>query len=171
MRKLQRKCRSLSFLPVSLHIQFLFCYLIFGQLFSFYADDVPIREFKNLEYIGIPFPKNQPMRIYSSLWNADSWATQGGRIKIDWKYAPFTASYSNFTADACIWAFGASSCDINSPYSNSNSKTKVWLRHELDIAKKRKMRWVEKNHMVYDYCKDHKRFPHGPPPECSVDNN
>jgi len=30
------------------------------------------------------------MRIYSSLWNADDWATRGGLVKTDWSQAPFT---------------------------------------------------------------------------------
>ncbi|KAK9213432.1 hypothetical protein WN943_002820 [Citrus x changshan-huyou] len=37
------------------------------QRIVFSVDGIPIREFKNLETIGVPFPKNQPMRIYSSL--------------------------------------------------------------------------------------------------------
>ncbi|KAK3031195.1 hypothetical protein RJ639_035352 [Escallonia herrerae] len=32
------------------------------------------------------------MRVYSSLWNADDWATQGEQVKTDWTKAPFTAS-------------------------------------------------------------------------------
>ncbi|KAK9011590.1 hypothetical protein V6N11_044437 [Hibiscus sabdariffa] len=45
------------------------------QRIIFSVDGTPIREFKNMESIGVPFPKNQAMRIYSSLWNADDWAT------------------------------------------------------------------------------------------------
>ncbi|GJZ55752.1 probable xyloglucan endotransglucosylase/hydrolase protein 23, partial [Tanacetum coccineum] len=59
-------------------------------------DLTPIREFKNAESIGVPFPKDQPMRINSSLWNDDAWATKGGLVKTDWNKAPFTAPYRNF---------------------------------------------------------------------------
>ncbi|KAJ8438108.1 hypothetical protein Cgig2_015365 [Carnegiea gigantea] len=40
-------------------------------------------KFKNFTSIGVPFPKSQAMRIYSSLWKADDCATQGGRVKTD----------------------------------------------------------------------------------------
>ncbi|PHU07636.1 putative xyloglucan endotransglucosylase/hydrolase protein 25 [Capsicum chinense] len=36
-----------------------------------------------------------PHRIV--LWNADEWATQGGRVKTDWSLAPFTAYYRTST--------------------------------------------------------------------------
>ncbi|XP_019056870.1 PREDICTED: xyloglucan endotransglucosylase/hydrolase protein 22-like isoform X1 [Tarenaya hassleriana] len=122
-------------------------------------DGVPIREFKNMESLGVPFPKSQPMRIYSSLWNADDWATRGGRVKTDWTKAPFTASYRNFKADACVWTSRRSSS------SCSSSKGK-WLSQELDATRLQRLRWVQKNYMIYNYCADTKRFPHGLHLEC-----
>ncbi|KAK8630222.1 hypothetical protein V6N13_079025 [Hibiscus sabdariffa] len=125
----------------------------------FSVDDTPIREFKNLESIGAPFPKSQAMRVYSTLWNADDWATRGGLIKTDWSKAPFTASYRNYKADdACVWSSGKSSCSSNSS----------WLSQELDIAGQQRLQWVQKNYMIYNYCTDSKRFPQGLPKECTA---
>lgn len=66
-------------------------------------DDVLIRVFQNHEASGQPFPVSQPMKVYSSLFDASSWATQGGLVKIDWTQAPFVASYSDYVLDACFW--------------------------------------------------------------------
>ncbi|XP_028113366.1 xyloglucan endotransglucosylase/hydrolase 2-like [Camellia sinensis] len=44
------------------------------QRIIFSVDGKPIREFKNAESVGVPYPKDQPVRIYSSLWNANDWA-------------------------------------------------------------------------------------------------
>ncbi|XP_077238392.1 xyloglucan endotransglucosylase protein 1-like [Tasmannia lanceolata] len=137
------------------------------QVIIFYVDGTPIRKFKNLESIGVPFPKNQPMRIYSSLWNADNWATRGGLVKTDWTQAPFTASYSNFNANACVWSSGSSSCTSKSPSSLANN---AWLTQDLDSTSRWRLRWVQKNYMIYNYCTDLKRFPQGLPPECSNTN-
>ncbi|KAJ0985108.1 hypothetical protein J5N97_003464 [Dioscorea zingiberensis] len=130
------------------------------RIVIFYVDGRPIRVFKNIESIGVPYPKNQPMRIYSSLWNADDWATRGGRVKTDWSKAPFTAAFSEFNANACVWSSGVSSC----PSRSNNS----WLSQELDSTSLAMLRMVQKNYMVYNYCSDLKRFPQGLPPECST---
>ncbi|XP_068647109.1 xyloglucan endotransglucosylase protein 1-like [Aristolochia californica] len=129
----------------------------------FYVDGITIRMFKNMEHMGLPFPKNQPMRIYSSLWNADDWATQGGRVKTDWNNAPFTASYRNFNANACVWSAGGSSCAPVLPDSTSEN---AWMSHEVDSNNRKWLRWVRKNYMIYDYCADSNRFPQGLPLEC-----
>ncbi|VAI91255.1 unnamed protein product [Triticum turgidum subsp. durum] len=121
---------------------------------NFMVDDMPIRDFKNLEGKGIAFPKNQPMRLYSSLWNADDWATQGGRVKTDWSHAPFSASYRGFKADACVVTAGGAAGE--------------WYNQELDLTRQQRMRWVQSNYMIYNYCTDPKRFAKGVPAECSM---
>ncbi|RZC66853.1 hypothetical protein C5167_010530 [Papaver somniferum] len=137
------------------------------QRIIFSVDGTPIREFKNSESIGVPFPKNQPMRIYSSLWNADDWATRGGLVKTDWSHAPFTASYRNFNANACVATPStASSCAAKSKASGNNA----WFSQELDSTNQKRMRWVQKNYMIYNYCTDKKRFSQGMPPECATAN-
>ncbi|XP_065622541.1 xyloglucan endotransglucosylase/hydrolase protein 22-like [Quercus suber] len=132
----------------------------------FYVDGSPMRDFENRESIGVTFPTNQPMRIYSSLWNADDWATRGGLVKTDWTQAPFTASYRNFNANACVWTSGASSCGSNSPSSTSSNN--AWLSQELDSASQQRLQWAQKNYMIYNYCTDTKRFPQGLPTECTT---
>ncbi|XP_058198790.1 probable xyloglucan endotransglucosylase/hydrolase protein 23 [Rhododendron vialii] len=134
------------------------------QSIIFSVDGTPIREFKNAESNGVPYPKNQPMRIYSSLWNADDWATRGGLVKTDWTKAPFTASYRNFNANACVWSNGKSSCTSSSKSSASNS----WFSQQLDSTSQGRMKWVQKNYMIYNYCTDVKRFPQGLPQECKM---
>ncbi|XP_047306337.1 probable xyloglucan endotransglucosylase/hydrolase protein 25 [Impatiens glandulifera] len=127
----------------------------------FSVDDIAVREFKNMEFKGIPFPKSQPMRLYSSIWNADDWATRGGQVKTDWSKAPFITSYRNFSSDACVLSGGYNSC-------GSWMATKNWFSEVLDIQSREKMESVQNNFMIYNYCTDYQRFPQGLPQECYV---
>ncbi|XP_057536472.1 xyloglucan endotransglucosylase protein 1-like [Amaranthus tricolor] len=117
------------------------------KLIMFLVDETPIRVFRNYENRGIMFfPKNQPQRIYASLWEADDWATQGGLVKTDWSKAPFKAFYRNFNIDT--------------------STNGAWKNHDLDATSRNRLRWVQKNYLIYDYCSDWKRFSQAFPPEC-----
>ncbi|XP_068654345.1 probable xyloglucan endotransglucosylase/hydrolase protein 7 [Aristolochia californica] len=125
----------------------------------FSIDDVPIRVYKNNEARGIPFPKAQPMGIYSTLWEADDWATRGGIEKIDWSKAPFYAYYKDFNIEGCSVP-GPAACTVN--------PRNFWegpLYQQLSPIQARKYRWVRLNHMIYDYCTDKSRYP-VTPPEC-----
>ncbi|KAK8954649.1 putative xyloglucan endotransglucosylase/hydrolase protein 23 [Platanthera zijinensis] len=125
----------------------------------FYVDGTPIREVKNIEAtMGVPYPKNQAMRLYSSLWDAEDWATRGGLVKTDWSHAPFLAEFQSFNSDGCI------------PGANIQAAcgSKAWMNQALDADSLNKMSWVQKNYMVYNYCIDVKRFPQGLPVECSA---
>ncbi|KAK1404842.1 Xyloglucan endotransglucosylase/hydrolase [Heracleum sosnowskyi] len=133
------------------------------QRIIFLVDNNPIRVFNNQESIGVPFPKNQHMRVYASLWNADDWATQGGRVKTDWTKAPFTAYYRNFNIKGCPKSSSGSSSCGSSTSSDSNEQ---WRTHELDSAGRNRLRWVQSKHMVYNYCSDKQRFANSVPAEC-----
>ncbi|KAM0874671.1 hypothetical protein ACQ4PT_037290 [Festuca glaucescens] len=112
------------------------------------VDGTPIREFRNNANKGVAYPSSQRMRLYGSLWNAEDWATQGGRVKTDWSAAPFVAQYRNFTAIA------------SSPGGYS------YYDQEMDATAQQNMKWARDNYMVYNYCADTKRFSNGSPPEC-----
>ncbi|KAK9098189.1 hypothetical protein Syun_025234 [Stephania yunnanensis] len=125
----------------------------------FSVDDIPIRVYKNNVARGVPYPLSQPMGIYSTLWEADNWATRGGLEKIDWTKAPFYAYYKDFDIEGCT-AAGQAECG-----RASNNWWDGPTYQQLDRVQARKYRWVRVNHMVYDYCTDRSRFP-VPPPEC-----
>ncbi|KAL6652082.1 hypothetical protein ACP70R_011007 [Stipagrostis hirtigluma subsp. patula] len=117
------------------------------------VDGTPVRQFKNHAAQGVPYPSSQPMRLFGSLWDAEDWATQGGRVKTDWSQAPFAAQYRNFTAaDASSAAAGAGS----------------GYDQDMDATAQQAMKWARSNYMVYDYCADGKRFPQGAPAECGM---
>jgi len=129
-----------------------------------YIDGMPIRVFRNHQNIGIPYPNRQPMKAYSSIWNGDNWATRGGLVKIDWKNAPFVARYRQLQLRACKW-LGLSSINQCASYTASN----WWMSSQyskLSYAQMGQMAWVRKNYMIYDYCKDTKRFKGQVPREC-----
>ncbi|CAH8275349.1 unnamed protein product [Arabidopsis lyrata] len=127
----------------------------------FLVDGIPIRVFKNYEKYGVAYPKNQPMQIYSSLWEADDWATQGGRVKIDWSNAPFSASYRDFNDQ--------SSCSrtSNLTWVTCDPNNNSWMWTSLSDRQYGQMKWVQDDYMIYNYCTDYKRFPQGLPKECT----
>ncbi|KAH0709688.1 hypothetical protein KY284_011115 [Solanum tuberosum] len=137
-----------------------------SQRIIFLVDNIPIRVFNNYEAIGVAFPKNQAMRVYTSLWNADDWATQGGRVKTDWSMAPFTASYRNFNTNACVWSAALSTSSCEGSKTDSVNNDQAWQTQELNGNDRNRLRWVQQKYMIYNYCADAKRFSQGLSPEC-----
>ncbi|XP_015082665.1 xyloglucan endotransglucosylase/hydrolase protein 9 [Solanum pennellii] len=131
----------------------------------FLVDETPVRVHSNLEHRGIPYPKDQPMGVYSSIWNADDWATQGGLVKTDWSHAPFVASYKGFEINGCECPATVASAK-NTRRCSSNGQKKYWwdepVMSELNLHQSHQLIWVRANHMVYDYCTDSARFPVAP---------
>jgi len=131
----------------------------------FFVDDVPIRVFKNSKDLGVRYPFNQPMKIYSSLWNADDWATRGGLEKTDWSKAPFVASYKGFHVDGC---------EASMPNSACPTLGRRWWDQkafdDLDGLQWRKLKWVRNRYIIYNYCTDTVRYA-ARSPECTRDRD
>jgi xyloglucan:xyloglucosyl transferase len=135
------------------------------------VDSFPIRVFRN--YTGLPFPTQRPMYAYSSIWNADDWATQGGRVKADWTKAPFVAEYRNLDLQTCECADGASEKTCADACAASEHGAP---RCELTDKEKRQMRSLQLGYTIYNYCdKARSEVAKDPgtakpvPPECDLD--
>ncbi|GLT44315.1 hypothetical protein SLA2020_182200 [Shorea laevis] len=130
----------------------------------FMVDSIPIRVYRNHADKGVAYPRWQPMSIKATLWNGDSWATHGGRDKIDWSKGPFIASFRNYKIDACVW-------NGNPRFCTAESSSNWWNKDSfstLTRVQKTWYKWVRKYHMIYDYCQDNKRFHNNLPKECSL---
>ncbi|RVW96245.1 putative xyloglucan endotransglucosylase/hydrolase protein 26 [Vitis vinifera] len=79
-------------------------------------------------------------------------------------YPSKQARFRHFRARACKWN-GPVSIDQCASKSPANWWTSP-VYSQLSYAKKGQMKWVRDNHMIYDYCKDTKRFQGNMPPEC-----
>ncbi|KAJ4979471.1 hypothetical protein NE237_010251 [Protea cynaroides] len=130
----------------------------YGVLWSpkeiiFFVDDVPIRIYPKKSDATFPL---RPMWVYGSIWDASSWATEDGKYKADYHYQPFVGRYTNFKLSGCsakapAWCHPVSA----SPYRSGRlSGQQYWA-----------MRWVQRNYLVYNYCRDYKR-DHSLTPEC-----
>ncbi|OMO95834.1 Glycoside hydrolase, family 16 [Corchorus olitorius] len=127
----------------------------------FYVDNIPIRVFKNNKNMGVAYPW-QPMKIEASLWNGESWATDGGQTKTNWSMAPFKASFQGFDISGCpIIKNSNNNQECYSPKYWWNSE-KYW---KLDSKQQMELENVKNKYMYYDYCSDKPRYPI-PPPEC-----
>ncbi|KAK9055229.1 hypothetical protein SSX86_026311 [Deinandra increscens subsp. villosa] len=135
------------------------------SMIAILVDGTPIRVFKNMESSGVPYINELPMKVYASLWNGDQWATRGGAIKTNWTEAPFITWLRNYKARGCVWMNGQSACNSRS----SKAINHDWYKQrELDLKGNELLKLVKRRHMVYDYCNDFNRFPHGVPQECHL---
>ncbi|TVU15865.1 hypothetical protein EJB05_39406 [Eragrostis curvula] len=128
------------------------------------VDNMAIRQFKNHWDAGVPFPVYQPMRLYGVLWDADDWATEGGRIKTDWSQAPFVAYFQNYRAQGCApsgfsWVCG------QDPFGGDWFDGGAGIS---DVKQQQQLREARDKYMIYDYCTDAVRFPDGFPKECGL---
>lgn len=110
--------------------------------------------------MGGDFP-SKPMSLYATIWDGSDWATNGGKYRVNYKYAPYIAEFSDLVLHGCavdpIEHFPK--CDTT---QNSES-----VPSGITSLQKIKMDDFRKKHMTYSYCYDHIRYK-VPPSECVV---
>uniref|UniRef100_A0A0D9VRQ0 Xyloglucan endotransglucosylase/hydrolase n=1 Tax=Leersia perrieri TaxID=77586 RepID=A0A0D9VRQ0_9ORYZ len=116
----------------------------------FYVDEMPIREVVRTASMGAQYP-SKPMSLYATIWDGSSWATSGGRYKVDYKYAPYVAEFTDLLLHGCPSGSTDPPCDAAAAMSPAQRSAMARFRAR---------------HMTYGYCHDRVRYP-APLPECS----
>ncbi|AQK60858.1 putative xyloglucan endotransglucosylase/hydrolase protein 30 [Zea mays] len=132
---------------------------------AFYVDDVPVREVRQSAAMGGDFP-SKPMSVYATVWDASTWATAGGRYRVNYRYGPFVASFTDLALLGCR---------VDGPIQQTTAERCAAAAEALrasDVAvmtveKQQAMRRFRERNMVYSYCYDTLRYP-AAFPECDV---
>ncbi|KAK3442514.1 hypothetical protein EUGRSUZ_B02660 [Eucalyptus grandis] len=126
----------------------------------FYVDNVPIREFKRTEAMGGQFP-SKPMSLYATIWDGSDWATNGGKYRVNYKYAPYVAKFSDLVLHGCAVD------PIEHQLSCNDVPSHKAIPQGISPRQRTKMEYFRKKHMTYSYCYDRARYK-VPPPECVI---
>ncbi|KAK2998121.1 hypothetical protein RJ639_026526 [Escallonia herrerae] len=129
---------------------------------TFYVDNVPIREIKRTKAMGGDFP-SKPMSLYSTIWDGSDWATNGGKYRVNYKYAPYVAEFSELVLHGCTVdpiEQSSTKCD--------NAQSFKSIPTGITSEQRTKMEGFRKKHMQYSYCYDKIRYK-APPSECVID--
>ncbi|KAI3719266.1 hypothetical protein L6452_20161 [Arctium lappa] len=132
----------------------------------FYIDEVPIREILKSDEMGSDFP-SKPMALYATIWDASNWATNGGKYKVNYKYAPFVTEMTDLVLHGCVSdPIQQLTTDDNCVQMDKQLET----IHYNNVTPKQRasMKRFREKYMYYSYCYDALRYP-VPPPECVID--
>lgn len=127
-------------------------------------DEIPIREVIRNEAMRGDYP-SKPMSVYATIWDASSWATNGGQEKVDYRYQPFIAEFTDLVLEGCI-------VDPTDQILSSNCTDTIASLAAKDLSTisptgRTSMKWFREKYMYYSYCYDNLRYP-VPPPECVI---
>ncbi|PON98932.1 Xyloglucan endotransglucosylase/hydrolase [Trema orientale] len=129
----------------------------------FLVDNVPVRELPRNSAV---FP-SKPMSVYATIWDGSEWATHGGKYPVNYKNAPFIASFADMEMSGCVSNPTAGSGGWSCSKNNPSNLDPVEGQEFATLSKQQVMAmdWARSKLMVYSYCKDTSRFK-VLPPEC-----
>ncbi|XP_010271176.1 PREDICTED: probable xyloglucan endotransglucosylase/hydrolase protein 27 [Nelumbo nucifera] len=133
----------------------------------FYVDETPIREIQRTKEMGGDFP-SKPMSLYATIWDGSNWATNGGRYKVNYKYAPYIAEFSDLVLHGCAVdpIEQSPKCDqavLDALFAGPLPVAGITSKQRVEMVNFRK------KYMTYSYCYDRLRYSI-PPSECVIDS-
>lgn len=98
--------------------------------------------------MGGDFP-SKPMTLYATIWDASDWATNGGKYRVNYKYAPYVADFSDFILHGCAVdpIEHVAKCDTSDAFPSN-----------VTPIQRIKMDKFRLKHMTYSYCYDRIRY-------------
>ncbi|RCV07896.1 hypothetical protein SEVIR_1G288200v4 [Setaria viridis] len=132
----------------------------------FYIDDTPIREVIRHPDMGGDFPA-KPMAVYATIWDGSAWATEGGKYKVNYKYAPFASEFSDLAvvgprADPVLRFPRRAGAGADQDLLGLMTADYAVMTPQKRAA----MRAFRARQMTYTVCYDAVRYASGPFPEC-----
>lgn len=107
--------------------------------------------------MGWDFP-SKPMSIYATIWDGSEWATNGGRYRVNYKYAPYVAEFSDLVLHGCA---------VDPIEQTPKCENGPTYEGGIMPEQRSKMENFRKTYMTYSYCYDRVRYT-TPPSECVV---
>lgn len=135
------------------------------------VDNVPVREVVHGGAGAGMYPA-KPMKVCSTIWDGSAWATQGGKYPVDYKYAPFVASFENMETEGCV-VVGNNTGGAGGSCSGAGGSGSDPIGGDgfgqLSAEQATGLQWARSRFMIYSYCNDVNRYK-VPPPECTARN-
>ncbi|KAG0462035.1 hypothetical protein HPP92_020511 [Vanilla planifolia] len=109
---------------------------------------------------------SKPMSVYATIWDGSGWATDGGKHKADYRYAPFVAEFSDLVLHGCrldpIQQLpAAEQC------GEAEAETAAADYAVLTQASREAMLRFRRRYITYSCCYDERRYQ-VPLPDCGA---
>ncbi|CAK9182477.1 unnamed protein product [Ilex paraguariensis] len=132
----------------------------------FLVDNVPVREIIHNEAISAAYPL-KPMSAHATIWDGSQWATHGGKYPVNYRYAPFVASFGEMELEGCILQQNSSTPSCSRSGLSSLDPVEGEEFAKLSQQQITGLEWARGKLMFYSYCKDTSRYK-VLPPECNA---
>ncbi|KAF7138877.1 hypothetical protein RHSIM_Rhsim07G0132500 [Rhododendron simsii] len=137
-----------------------------GREERFYVDEVPIREVIRNPAMGGDYP-SKPMSLYATIWDASTWATSGGKYKVNYNFQPFVSDFTDLVLEGCTVDPIQQIPAAAAPCGRDTDALEADDINTISAEGRKAMSWFRERYMYYSYCYDLMRYP-VPPPECVI---